>query len=86
MGKSRHLSFLTSNNLLRVHYSQVLESLEVQNANTAAYANLYFEMKNLLVADTNWRNIEPLEVSHGVNKMKCTMSNPFNEHIECSVI
>lgn len=32
--------FFTSDNLLRVHYSQVLESLEVQNANKAAYANL----------------------------------------------
>lgn len=47
------ISFLTSDNLLRVHYSQVLESLEVQNANKAAYANLYFELKDLLVADTD---------------------------------
>lgn len=58
------ISFLTCDNLLRVHYSQVLESLEVQKANKAAYANLYFELKDLLVADTDWRNIESLEVSH----------------------
>lgn len=53
MGKSRHSSFLTSDSLLCVHYSQVFESLEAQNANKAPYANLYFELKDLRVADTN---------------------------------